>query len=193
MNGAGKESETRADTGAKIRTDHDPASSSPDTVVIRTESREQTVALGCRIGARLTRGAIVCLDGDLGAGKTALTAGLAEGVGCRGPVASPTFTLLIEHEAGQGGLPLYHFDVYRLSGEDDFLDLGFDEYLSGDGVCVIEWSSRIRQVLPAGCLQIELTLADPERPDERIITLRWPGQTARLQEIIREDREGISC
>lgn len=164
-----------------------------EPIVIRTECREQTVALGRRIGARLTRGAIVCLDGDLGAGKTALTAGLAEGIGCRGPVSSPTFTLLVEHEAGPGGLPLYHFDVYRLSGEDDFLDLGFDEYLSGDGVCVIEWSSRIRQVLPADCLQIELTLSDPARPDERIIAVRWPGQASWLREIVKEEREGKTC
>jgi len=174
-------------------TDIGQRAAAPETIIVRTECREQTVALGRRIGACLTRGAIVCLDGDLGAGKTALTAGLAEGIGCRGPVASPTFTLLVEHEAGPGGLPLYHFDVYRLGGEDDFLDLGFDEYLSGDGVCVIEWSSRIRHALPTDCLQIELTLADPERPDERVISLRWPGQASRLREIVREEREGISC
>jgi len=182
-----------AQTEAESRTKAGPDANRSETIVIRTECREQTVALGRRIGARLTRGAIVCLDGDLGAGKTALTAGLAEGTGCRGPVASPTFTLLIEHEAGPNGLPLYHFDVYRLNGEDDFLDLGFDEYLSGDGVCVIEWSSRIRQALPNDCLRIELTLADPERPDERIISMRWPGRESWLQEIIREEREGISC
>lgn len=142
---------------------------------LRTTSRGETIALGRLIGASLPPGTIVCLDGDLGAGKTALTVGLAQGVECRGAVSSPTFTLLIEHEAGERGLPLYHFDVYRLPDGDAFLGLGFDEYLGGSGVCVIEWSSRIRDVLPDGCLSIELCLGSSGQPDERRLAIAWPG------------------
>lgn len=165
-----------------------------DTVtVIVTECRSQTVALGQYLGARLARGTTVCLDGDLGAGKTALTTGLAMGVGCRGPVSSPTFTLLIEHEPGDNGIPLDHFDVYRLAGGEAFLELGFDEYLNGDSICVIEWSSRVQSVLPSGCLMIDLALSAPDRPDERIITLRWPGHEDLLSELSLWGREMASC
>lgn len=146
-----------------------------------TSSRAETIALGRLIGSALPSGTIVCLDGDLGAGKTALTVGLAQGIGCRGAVSSPTFTLLIEHEAGPRGLPLYHFDVYRLTDGDAFLELGFDEYLGGNGICVIEWSSRIRDILPNGCLSIELCLGDPGQPDERRLTIAWPGRNGWLK------------
>lgn len=152
---------------------------------LHTASRGETVALGRLIGASLPRGAVVCLDGDLGAGKTALTVGLAKGIGCRGPVSSPTFTLLIEHEAGERGIPLYHFDVYRLPDGESFLELGFDEYLGGDGICVIEWSSRIRTVLPDGCLSIEIRLGPPECPDERLLAIDWPGQASWLEAVAR--------
>lgn len=161
--------------------------------VIRTECREQTVALGRYLGGRLRPGTIVCLDGDLGAGKTALTTGIADGIGCRGPVASPTFTLLVEHEPGEKGIPLFHFDVYRLADADEFLDLGFDEYLTGDGVCVIEWSSRIRTLLPPDCLMIDLVLSAPDRPDERIITMRWQGHERQLDELAIWGREITTC
>lgn len=148
-----------------------------------TASRDATIALGRLIGSRLPPGTVVCLDGDLGAGKTALTVGLAKGVGCLGPVASPTFTLLIEHAAGERGIPLYHFDVYRLPDGDAFLELGFDEYLGGGGIAVIEWSSRVRDVLPDSCLTIELNLVRPEHPDERRLTVAWPGRDAWLAEL----------
>ena len=124
-------------------------------MVILTECREQTVALGATIGACLPQATIVCLDGDLGAGKTALTAGLADG--------------------------------------DEFLELGFDEYLNSDGICVIEWSSRVRTALPDGCLMIDLALSDPERPDERKITLRWPGHEDLLRAIPLQGRENRPC
>ena len=142
---------------------------------LRTTRREETITLGCLIGSSLPRGAIVCLDGDLGAGKTALTVGLAQGVGCLGSVSSPTFTLLIEHEAGERGIPLYHFDVYRLPDSAAFLELGFDEYIAGNGICVIEWSSRVQDALPADCLSIEICLGQPDQPDERHLTIAWPG------------------
>lgn len=145
------------------------------TVQLKTNSREQTIAFGRLIGQSLPPGTVVCLEGDLGAGKTALTVGLAKGLGIRRPVSSPTFTLLIEHEAGERGIPLYHFDVYRLADGESFLELGFEEYIGDSGICVIEWSSRVREVLPAASLEIELRFADPEQPDTRELKLSWQG------------------
>ncbi len=163
------------------------------TLVITTTSRDETVELGRLIGSLLPAGTIVLLDGDLGAGKTVLTSGLAEGMGCLGPVSSPTFTLLMEHPPGPKGIALYHFDVYRLESVDEFFNLGFDEYLSGDGVCVIEWSSRIRSSLPADCLEIELSMTIPDRPDERVIHLKWPGHEHLLHRLSHEGKETQPC
>lgn len=162
-------------------------------LAITSESREQTVSLGCFLGSRLPKGTIVCLDGDLGAGKTAFASGLAEGIDCLGFVSSPTFTLLIEHEPGAAGIALYHFDVYRLKDGAAFLDLGFDEYLSGEGICVIEWSSRIRSVLPHGCLMISLSMSAPECPDKRLIRLNWPDHGEWLREIEQWWKENYPC
>lgn len=164
-----------------------------DSWVMTSHSRGETVALGRCLGTLLPRGTIVCLDGDLGAGKTALTSGLAEGVGCLGPVSSPTFTLLMEHAPGPGGLALYHFDVYRLESPDDFRDLGFDEYLSGDGICVIEWSERVRSVLPTTSLTIDLAFSTPDRPDERTLSIRWPGHDGWIDRLLLCLKEVTPC
>lgn len=145
------------------------------TMQLKTNNREQTISLGRLIGLSLPPGTVVCLEGDLGAGKTALTVGLAKGLGIRRPVSSPTFTLLIEHEAGERGIPLYHFDVYRLADGESFLELGFEEYIGDKGICVIEWSSRVRDVLPAASLEIELRFAGPDQPDARELKLSWQG------------------
>ena len=171
------------------------AKSLPDSAEwqLKTFCREETVALGHCLGALLPRETIVCLDGDLGAGKTALTTGLAEGIGCQGLVSSPTFTLLMEHRPGPGGLALYHFDVYRLESADDFLDLGFDEYLTGDGICVIEWSERIRSILPASCLMIDLALSSPDHPDERTLSIRWPQHQELIERMRRCLQEASPC
>jgi tRNA threonylcarbamoyladenosine biosynthesis protein TsaE len=160
---------------------------------IVTESREQTVALGRFLGVRLPRNTIVCLEGDLGAGKTALAEGLAVGIGCLGAVSSPTFTLLIEHEPSLSGLAMYHFDAYRLTGGEEFLSLGFDEYFAGNGVCVIEWSNRVRSVLPNGCLMINLTLTTPDRLDERLIRLNWPGHENLFRDLEQWQKERCPC
>jgi tRNA threonylcarbamoyladenosine biosynthesis protein TsaE len=114
-----------------------------------------TEAFGRRLGASLFPGAVVALNGRLGAGKTHLTRAVAGGLGVRNPAAvnSPTFVLIQEYP---GPVPVYHFDAYRLSGEREFADLGADEYLAGDGVCVIEWAEKVAGALPADHLRIDI-------------------------------------
>ncbi|AMX84753.1 tRNA threonylcarbamoyladenosine biosynthesis protein TsaE [Geobacillus subterraneus] len=114
-------------------------------------SPEETRAIARRLAERLEPGTVIALEGDLGAGKTTFTKGLAEGLGIRQNVNSPTFTIMKQYE---GRLPLYHMDVYRL--EDEWEDLGFDEYFAGDGVTVVEWAHLIAGQLPNERLTIHL-------------------------------------
>ncbi len=115
-------------------------------IEIETFSSEETYELGRRLGTVLKAGAIICLNGDLGVGKTVFTTGLAKGLGCTDDVSSPTFTLIQEYHGGR--LALYHFDVYRIADISEMDEIGFDEYAFGDGVCVIEWGSMIKEILP---------------------------------------------
>ena len=142
----------------------------------RTCSVAETEELARLLAESLVPGCVISLDGDLGAGKTAFTRGLASGLACRGSVASPTFTLLMEHPPTPGGLALYHFDVYRLEGElaaESFLDLGFAEYFDSGGVCVIEWGQLIESVLPANTFRVTLSCGDIDQ--QRDVSVRWPG------------------
>jgi len=111
-----------------------------------SKSAEETITHGQVIAATLRRGDVLALCGDLGAGKTHFVKGLTAGLGASAPVTSPTFTLI--HEYLGGRLPLYHFDFYRLDDEDEALKIGLDEYLDGDGVCVIEWAEKFPALLP---------------------------------------------
>lgn len=156
-----------------------------DALVLISESSGQTERLGRLLASLLPAGTVIGLDGDLGAGKTALTRGIAAGLGCLGPVASPTFTLVMEHAARPDGMALYHFDVYRLGNAQEFLDFGLDEYFSSGGVCVLEWSGLVAEALPPDTLQITLRLPDPDCPDRRRIELTWPGRPDRLAELER--------
>ncbi len=113
---------------------------------IISKSAEDTIAHGQATAAALRRGDVLALCGDLGAGKTHFVKGLATGLTTNAAVTSPTFTLI--HEYLGGRLPLYHFDFYRLEGEDETLRIGLDEYLDGDGVCVIEWADKFPALLP---------------------------------------------
>lgn len=121
-----------------------------------------TEAFGRRLGALLFPGAVVALVGQLGAGKTHLTRAIAEGLEVKNPAAvnSPTFVLIQEYPAR---LPIYHFDAYRLSGPREFAELGADEYLRGDGVCVVEWADKVAVALPAEHLRIEIEIVDENR------------------------------
>jgi len=112
-----------------------------------SQSADETIAHGRAHAAALRRGDILALCGDLGAGKTHFVKGLAAALGATASVTSPTFTLI--HEYLGGRLPLYHFDFYRLEDEDEALKIGLDEYLNGDGVCVIEWGDKFPGLLPA--------------------------------------------
>ena len=111
-----------------------------------SHSPAETIALARTLAATLRRGAVLALSGDLGAGKTHFVKGLAAGLGTAASVTSPTFTLL--HEYPGGRLPLYHFDFYRLDAADEALKIGLDEYLDGDGACVIEWAEKFPALLP---------------------------------------------
>lgn len=108
-------------------------------IELRSASVEQTRRLGRALGALLRPGDVILLEGELGAGKTALTQGIGDGLGVRAVINSPTFTILKEY---RGRLPLYHFDLYRIESPDEVYTLGFEEYFAGDGVCVVEWAER---------------------------------------------------
>ena len=122
-------------------------------ICINTKNTEETEALGIKLGRLVNRGDIICLSGDLGAGKTTFTQAFAKGFGVEDYVSSPTFTIINEY---QGRLPLYHFDVYRLENSRAMEDIGYEEYFYGDGVCVIEWASLIPDILPMSHLWIDI-------------------------------------
>ncbi len=124
-----------------------------------SSSRDETIALGVKIGKGLKPGAILCLKGDLAAGKTTFVKGVAKGFGDyrEDEVNSPTFIFLNIYD---GLRPVYHFDLYRLNDPDDFLHMGFDEYLFSNGICCIEWSERIEKYLPKHCMHIEFVPLD---------------------------------
>ena len=119
-----------------------------NTLDIISHSLSQTRRIGARLGARAKAGDVFCLEGDLGSGKTSFVQGIGEGMGVTGPVVSPTFVLLNVYRTAPGRPPLYHLDLYRISGPQEALDFGLEEYLYGEGVVAIEWPERIREVLP---------------------------------------------
>ena len=131
------------------------------------KNEEDTAALGASIAEGLKPGAVIALTGDLGAGKTTLTKAVARALGVTETLTSPTFTIVQEYESGR--MPVYHFDVYRVHGEDDLFELGFDDYLHGKGVCLIEWADLIEDLLPEGAMRIKLEYGAHE--DERICTI----------------------
>ncbi len=110
-----------------------------------THSPEETEAIGVALGNILTAGSIVAYRGDLGAGKTAFTRGLARGLGCGDMVTSPTYTIVNEYLSGR--LPLFHFDMYRLRSADDLWGIGWDDYLDRGGVCAVEWSENVEEAV----------------------------------------------
>lgn len=130
----------------------------PRTVKLNSEA--DTRSLGLEIADALEPGDVVALTGDLGTGKTALTKYIAEGLGVKEEISSPTFTIIKEYKSGR--LPLYHFDVYRLGSGDELLDTGAEELLDGDGACVIEWADIVADVLPADSLIVSLNYGDSE-------------------------------
>lgn len=124
----------------------------------KSDSVEATEAIGQELANKLVPGSVVALDGDLGAGKTQFTRGICRGLGLDAEdVCSPTFTIVNEYVYPEDKMPLFHFDTYRLTGEDDFLASGLDEYFYRGGVCVIEWSSIIEGLLPMNTIKVTIT------------------------------------
>ena len=134
---------------------------------ITTHSADETQALGQKLASRLASGDVIAYFGDLGAGKTAFTRGLAQGLGITDPVTSPTYTIVNEYLSGR--IPLFHFDMYRLSSSDELFDIGWEDYLSRDGVCAVEWSENVEDALQDA---IRVTIEkDADEPDTRHITI----------------------
>ena len=137
--------------------------------VLRSTSPEETEAIGAALGAELEAGALVALDGELGAGKTAFVRGVARGLGVEEPVTSPSFTLMHEY---RGRLTVRHFDAWMTGREEAFLDGGGAEEFEGDGVAILEWATRVERFLPADRLEVVL---EHRGPTERRLTLRVLG------------------
>ena len=132
-----------------------------------SHSPEETEAIGQALGERLKPGTVLAYLGDLGMGKTAFTRGLARGLGCRGRVTSPTFTIVNEYD---GKIPLFHFDMYRLTDSEDLFDIGWEDYLERGGVCAVEWSERISDAFPEDTLYVTIA-RHPDGENWRIITM----------------------
>lgn len=122
--------------------------------VIESDSPRETYELGRKIGLEAEPGQIYCLNGDLGTGKTVFTQGFAAGLGIEEAVNSPTFTIVQVYEEGR--LPLYHFDVYRIDDIDEMDEIGYEDYFYGQGVCLVEWSSQIEELIPENAVKITL-------------------------------------
>ncbi|MBR0164368.1 MAG: tRNA (adenosine(37)-N6)-threonylcarbamoyltransferase complex ATPase subunit type 1 TsaE [Lachnospiraceae bacterium] len=134
-----------------------------------TKNEEETFALGKRAGAAARAGTVFALTGDLGAGKSVFARGVARGLGIEGIVSSPTFTILQVYDEGR--LPFYHFDVYRIGDGSEMDETGFDEYIEGDGVVLIEWAELIEELLPPSAVRIRIDRTENADPDVRKITV----------------------
>lgn len=137
-----------------------------------TNSEVETEALGVRLADELKAGAVIAFTGDLGAGKTAFTRGLARGLGVKSRVTSPTFTIVNEYEGGR--LPLFHFDMYRLGSSDELFDIGWEDYLNRGGVCAVEWSENVSDALEEDAISVEICRGESD--NQRIITIEGAFQ-----------------
>ena len=131
-----------------------------------THSADETEALGERLAKTLLGGEIIAFTGDLGAGKTAFTRGLARGLGIPMRVTSPTYTIVNEYTGGR--LPLFHFDMYRLGSSDELFDIGWEDYLNRGGVCAVEWSENVAEALPEDTVWVDLRRLEGEDNGRRI-------------------------
>ena len=118
-----------------------------------SHSTQETEAIGEELAQKLRGGDVLAFTGSLGMGKTAFTRGLARGLGCRGRVTSPTFTIVNEYE---GRTPLFHFDMYRLGSSDELFDIGWEDYLARGGVCAVEWSENVMDALPEDTVWVRI-------------------------------------
>ncbi|MDF2892433.1 MAG: putative hydrolase [Clostridia bacterium] len=146
---------------------------------IISKSAEHTYKLGTGLGKALQQGDIICLTGDLGAGKTAFTKGIGAGLDIQEFITSPTYTIINEYN---GRIPLFHFDVYRLEGVEEMYELGYEEYFFGDGAVVIEWADIVKDIIPQERLWI--TILRGKEEDTREIIFDASGE--RYQKMIKE-------
>ena len=142
-------------------------------MVLETRSPEETFNVGKRLGEQAIPGQVFTLTGDLGVGKTVFTQGLAKGLGIEEPVNSPTFTIVQVYEEGR--LPFYHFDVYRIGDVEEMDEVGFEDYVMGDGVSLIEWADLIEEILPEKRMDILIEKDLSQGFDYRRITIREIG------------------
>ena len=147
------------------------------TEIARTSSVEETQGCAAALAKVVSPGSVVTLDGDLGAGKTHFTQGLALALGIAEPVTSPTFNLVAEYTDGR--IPLYHFDLYRLDSPDQLEDLAFYEYMEGDGASCVEWASKFPEEMPEDRLEIFIEV---EGESTRLIRARAFGSADKLLE-----------
>lgn len=136
---------------------------------IQSESEQNTFEIAKELGKNVMPGEIYLLEGDLGVGKTVFAKGFACGLGITEPITSPTFTIIQEYEEGR--IPLYHFDVYRIADVEEMYELGYEGYFFGEGVCLIEWASRIEEILPNDCHTVTIEKDLEKGFDYRIITI----------------------
>jgi len=149
---------------------------------LTSNNEKQTQKIGEFIGSHLKKGDILCLNGDLGAGKTTLTKSIAKAMDIEEYITSPSFTIVNEYHDGR--LPLYHFDVYRINDIEELYEIGHEEYFYSDGVCIIEWANMIEELLPKNLLKLELHRTDNESVREILIE-----ETERGQELIKGLKE----
>ena len=144
-----------------------------------SSSPAQTRALGAKLARVLCPGDVLILQGDLGAGKSEFTRGIAQGLGISGPIPSPSFTILNVYEDGM--MPLYHFDWYRLNSSEELYEMGMDEFLLGEGVSVVEWPSQCPDAVPEDCLEVVFHILDETSRDIELISkgqfrnIQWEG------------------
>ena len=139
-------------------------------MVIETNSSKETYDCGYRMGQEAKQGQIICLEGELGVGKTVFTQGFADGLGVDEPICSPTFTIIQEYT--QGRLPLYHFDVYRLGSCEEMDEIGYEEYFYSDGVCLVEWGNLFPELFPENTTYVRIEKNLDKGFDYRAITIQ---------------------
>jgi tRNA threonylcarbamoyladenosine biosynthesis protein TsaE len=153
---------------------------------IISHGAEQTQRLGARLGALLLTGDIICLSGDMGAGKTVFSGGIGKGWGAKTPLTSPTFNLVHDHTRDSDSQHLYHIDCYRLEHPSDVDSIGIDEILSGRGPVILEWPENIVSLLPKQRLWIEIRVLEPTRRNFAMV-----GDGQRYEELIGNFREYV--
>ena len=151
-------------------------------IKLRSKCEQDSIDIGRKIGSVLEKGNIICLDGQLGAGKTLMSKALAVSLGVDEYVTSPSYTIINEYS---GDLPVYHFDVYRIDDIDEMYELGYEDYFYGEGVCIIEWASMILDLLPDDCLFVRIE--NTEIFTEREIVIE--GNAALIDKL----KEVLSC